>query len=122
MTTGTMSRLHDDEGAPDGATSGRARGLALRRRGSGGWRYHDEGALVGADPVYLARDTRDAARARAGATPGGRRLGATSPSTGPLATGPLAGARGGATPGGRRFALRPGGRGGSRCPGVAGRG
>src|SRR5579864_7490872 len=109
MTTGTMSRLHDDEGAPDGATSGRERRLALSH----------EGALVGADPVYLARDTGDAARARAGATPGGRRLGATSPSTGPLATGPLAGARGGATPGGRRFALRPGGRGGSRCPGVA---
>jgi len=24
--------------------------LALRRGGSGGWRYHDEGALVGATP------------------------------------------------------------------------
>src|SRR5579862_5339170 len=70
MTTATMRRLHDGEGAPDGATSGRARELALRRGGSGGWRYHDEGALVGATPSlpgagYQAR-LAGARRARGG--------------------------------------------------------
>ena len=66
MTTGMVRRLHDDEGAPNGAASGWARGLALSRGGSGGWRYHDEGALVGASLVYLAWDTKDAAWARGG--------------------------------------------------------
>ena len=64
MTTATVRRLHDDKGAPDGATSGRARELALRRGGSGGWRYHDEGALVGARPQFTWRGIPG--------TPGGR--------------------------------------------------
>jgi hypothetical protein len=72
MTTGMVRRLHDDEGAPNGAASGWARELALRRGGSGGWRYHDEGALVGASPVYLAWDTKKPGGRGAGAPPVGR--------------------------------------------------